>query len=547
MTITVTDLVAGPFVPTGGEQILPFEFKAMSAAEVEVVQVLDGVEVAVDFTLTPNTDLAGAIIEGGEVTVTADADLGEIYVRAAPSFEQGQHWSDTGSSMSALNEALDRGTLRDIYLLDEVGDRLRAPAVPAAGYLALNADGDTVMASGTGTDSNLRPDLGLSTGASLIGVTRGGSVQAALNAMLAQQGAYARDHAPFGGDTFYGDVWPNAVNLVDAVRMTENLILVRVWRNTIIDEFVLRDPDGYVGVSAGWQIVSHRGFWRGQVFDWFRNPDEDSAMTIVDFAIRIGPLSEPYHSGGEGPIYAFAGFGHSRMDVFGTPQIILDGGGPNLQSIANWPVGVRKTGDALSVSAVYKLRYWNSLDPAHAAWANAEAVSLTRTLAFGNSGGVNHGLSDTVAFTPLIAGVGIQDAYTPMAAVNFGGYADTAKLNGYPAVPMIADDTQKGNWHGPKSGTLLQFYNAADPTIAQVTEIVYGPPMRINGVDQDWSRNHPFSGRIHVTDGKDFSKFRVFIASSEITLPRTAWSLPMGETWTMLTRRRTDYLPGGVT
>lgn len=418
------------------------------------------------------------------------------------------------------------------------------PLIPGQ-FLVADADGRLTQSVGTtGADDALRTDLVTPSGASLIGVSGGGSLQGALNAMLAQQGAYARDYPPYSNGVYYGDVWPNAVNIMASARMSSTLWLVRCWRDGVVDETVVRDAAGYVGVDAGVQIVSERSFYRGQVYEWLRNPVVDGAMTIVDFAIRIGPYSEPYHSGGEGPTYAFTGYGHGRMVSDGTPQIILDGAGANLWSEANWPVGVRKNGDSLSMQCLYRLKYWTvAVDPP--AWSGLEAVAATRNLGFGEAGGVNQLLSDTLSLTPLIEGVGIQDAYCPMAAVNFGGYADTAKLDGQPAVPMVGSDTQKGNWNTGVSGTRMQFYNAANPHVVRTTEIVYGPPLRINGVDQNWSKNQ--FGRIHVTDGKDFSKFRAFICSSAAAIdpPRTAWPMAMGETWSMLTRRRTDILPGG--
>jgi len=127
MTITVTTLTAGPFTPTGLAQSLPFDFKVHDAAELEVVQITGaGVETTVDpgdYSVEINEDATGAAIEGGSVELgvgAASVPAGNLYVRALPSFEQGQVWDDDTSSLRNLNEALDRGALRDIHMRDRI-------------------------------------------------------------------------------------------------------------------------------------------------------------------------------------------------------------------------------------------------------------------------------------------------------------------------------------------------------------------------------------------------------------------------------------------
>lgn len=118
MTITVTDTVAGPFVATGAAQVLGFDFKAFTAAELEVFALVDGEEVAFDpedYAVTLNEALDGSRAEGGSVAITATAGLA-LYVRAQPLFSQAQTWSNQGSRLSNLNEALDRGSLRALRL-----------------------------------------------------------------------------------------------------------------------------------------------------------------------------------------------------------------------------------------------------------------------------------------------------------------------------------------------------------------------------------------------------------------------------------------------
>lgn len=113
MTITVTNIVAGPFVGTGLAQVMGFDFKAFTDVEVEVFYLVDGEDVIVDpddYVVSLNEDLAGARTEGGTVTMTAT--LGRsMYLRANPLLTQDQVWTNQGSRLANLNEALDRAHL----------------------------------------------------------------------------------------------------------------------------------------------------------------------------------------------------------------------------------------------------------------------------------------------------------------------------------------------------------------------------------------------------------------------------------------------------
>ena len=122
MTITVTDLEAGPYVATGATQTVPFSFMSLSDAEVSVIVVTDDLGesplAAEMFAVQRNRELDGSPAEGGSVTLSPGAILtgSTFYLRANPSDEQDQRWSDTGSRLRNLNDALDRGVLRDLAL-----------------------------------------------------------------------------------------------------------------------------------------------------------------------------------------------------------------------------------------------------------------------------------------------------------------------------------------------------------------------------------------------------------------------------------------------
>lgn len=116
MTITVTNLVAGPFTATGLPQNLPFAFKAFTASELEVYYEVDGVQVVIDdgeYAVTLNENVDGTRAEGGSVAITWGGIGAQLYVAAAPDFDQDQVWSNQGSRLVNLNEALDRAALRD--------------------------------------------------------------------------------------------------------------------------------------------------------------------------------------------------------------------------------------------------------------------------------------------------------------------------------------------------------------------------------------------------------------------------------------------------
>jgi inosine/xanthosine triphosphate pyrophosphatase family protein len=118
MTITVTNIVAGPFATTGAAQVLGFAFKAFTDVELEVFYVDGDDDVIVDpddYAVALNEDLAGARAEGGTVTITMAAGR-NLYVRADPLFDQAQVWTNQGARLSNLNEALDRATLRLLRL-----------------------------------------------------------------------------------------------------------------------------------------------------------------------------------------------------------------------------------------------------------------------------------------------------------------------------------------------------------------------------------------------------------------------------------------------
>lgn len=141
MTLTVTNIVAGPFSLTGGVDVLPYEFLVFTAEEIEVYSVDGaGIETIIpgsDYTVQINTNLLGQAQEGG--TVTYDGQTGQsVLLRANPSFEQAQVFTLLGFRPPTLNEGFDRAALRDLRL---AYDRINDPA-------AKGDPGGNVLAAG---------------------------------------------------------------------------------------------------------------------------------------------------------------------------------------------------------------------------------------------------------------------------------------------------------------------------------------------------------------------------------------------------------------
>jgi hypothetical protein len=128
LSVTITDPIAGPFVPNGVTTAFPFEFKAGSADEIMLVQVLNGVPA----TINPaNYSVAIASDgEGGTVTFTAAplTGSGNLYIVSDPDFsQQAAFGSATAFNVASLTDLFDRAAIRDLVLLEKLG---RTPQVP---------------------------------------------------------------------------------------------------------------------------------------------------------------------------------------------------------------------------------------------------------------------------------------------------------------------------------------------------------------------------------------------------------------------------------
>lgn len=188
MTVSTTESHSGPYLPNGLTTDFPFEFAVGSSTE--VVVFLDGEEVDSNSYAVELNDPDETIHDGGTIVFWSAPTGAELYVWSNPDFTQEIGFRNAGPFLPASHdEANDRGAIRDIWLKGETARSIRfpvgetAPELPAAAdrlgsYFAFDADGDPVMASGTGADAALRTDLASSGGAALSGFLGGAGATA---------------------------------------------------------------------------------------------------------------------------------------------------------------------------------------------------------------------------------------------------------------------------------------------------------------------------------------------------------------------------------
>lgn len=127
MTVTVTDILAGPFYPNGVTTAFPFSFKIPSAEEVRVFSYADGVEAVLDPGLYSVAISADA--EGGSInfTLPPSSALAPLFIEADPLFTQQANFNNNGFLPRTINPQLDRGAIRDLILREKVDRSILFP------------------------------------------------------------------------------------------------------------------------------------------------------------------------------------------------------------------------------------------------------------------------------------------------------------------------------------------------------------------------------------------------------------------------------------
>ena len=153
MTITVTDIEAGPFVATGAAQTVSYTFMTLTDAEIDVFYDDGHGRVLIDpslYTVAPNKNV-GSAKEGGSVVLDVGAapTASSIYLRAAPRDDRDLVWSNVGSRLRNLNDEQDRLTLRLLVLNDTLSRNVdgMAEAGAEAGQIAGAEAAEAVVAT----------------------------------------------------------------------------------------------------------------------------------------------------------------------------------------------------------------------------------------------------------------------------------------------------------------------------------------------------------------------------------------------------------------
>lgn len=323
---------------------------------------------------------------------------------------------------------------------------------------------------------------------------------------------------------------------------TEELLLIRTRSSSLagsgsvyFDEYVYRNPNGYVGVADGWQLWNHWTYAKGRYWKWLSGAEVIGQHPTVEFALRFGlydaaNLAPPYASSGEGPDYAYSGFGHGRL-IYVSGSIVLAGDVTNYHTPGNWDVGQELSGTALSFNFVYTAKA-----PDGDLMTLVDAATIELGFLFDDSG-----LREFGEATDLASGaVGWNDSYTLMMPVSHDD-VDWFKPAGEDAISFTGSGADKGGWT-TTTATEYQAYGANDQTIILSGELVYGQPVRRPDLSlAAWALNT--FGRATTRDLADYPKGYVFAASSAETPPQVAWQFTGVYEWQ--NRRRGRYRANG--
>lgn len=179
MTISATPRRAGPFATNGAQTQFPFAFKVFSPEDVALTLSVDGVSqtlaYGLDYSVSLNADQDSA--PGGVVSTSSAFSAGELTVTSEMAYEQPIVLTNNGGFYPAVfNNVFDRLVIYVQQLAEKLTRAALVPlGAPVAGrYLATDAAGGFVYASGTGADAGLREDLAGVLGGSLVTVKQPG-------------------------------------------------------------------------------------------------------------------------------------------------------------------------------------------------------------------------------------------------------------------------------------------------------------------------------------------------------------------------------------
>lgn len=193
MTISTSVRKAGPYTGNGVTVTFPFAFKVFATTDVLVTEsiIATGVEtvkaLATDYTVSLNAD-QNAQPGGNIVANVAPAATVSWTFSSQVAETQGVDIANLGGFYpSVLNAAFDKLTilvqqLREVigralvFAVSDTGSgQLPGTAARANKFLAFGPTGLPIAATGTGTDTALRTDLGASSGSAIVGWIQSGT------------------------------------------------------------------------------------------------------------------------------------------------------------------------------------------------------------------------------------------------------------------------------------------------------------------------------------------------------------------------------------
>ena len=178
----------------------PITFSLFAKADLTVL--VDGEPLAQSAFSFAGTVLDGGGYDGGTVTLNTAVDDVTVRIERNVAAARTSNFAPASSTpVQTVDQALNRLTA---IAQDLERKKITAPTFALAGtYLAFDANGLPVAASGTGADAGLRADLAEDTGASLLGVlARTGASPRSLQAWLRSRPVMVEDYgAVADGDT----------------------------------------------------------------------------------------------------------------------------------------------------------------------------------------------------------------------------------------------------------------------------------------------------------------------------------------------------------
>lgn len=169
-----SNLTTGPYTANGTQTAFAFTFTVVSPADVQV-QIGGVVQSSSLYTVSVNADGTGTVTFS-----TPPANGASVLLVSNPDFAQETVFESEGVySLAQVNTVNRRDAVRTNWLAGIVRRLIPAgwatPSNLAGKFLAFDAGGNPVVASGTGADGALRSDLATSGGSALAGFLQSGA------------------------------------------------------------------------------------------------------------------------------------------------------------------------------------------------------------------------------------------------------------------------------------------------------------------------------------------------------------------------------------